>query len=319
MKTRSISAPYNEVNNKLRNDDVRQLIREQLTSELTTGSTNKLITQLMSRTKFKTNHRDHSGAFESGNRVDHHRRSNARRSSSRNLVFCHFIKTSLIVIFSISNLISNNPIYAKSTASDDRASPSAPFFTNNLPSKVAFYNTTGSVLNCPVSGNAKPKPTIHWFTANSYSNLNSLNSQKTNYRYSTNSLNSFFNNQHWPIGGHYQASLPLQSSNLIENIVASSPDLSPVVDLHNVIYTRNDGALIFPPFYANDLQPSVHNRKYRCLAINEHGALLSNEIQVKARKFFFALHFLVFPYTCSKNSVLKFYLVSNIFVSHLAV
>ena len=211
------------------------------------------------------------------------------------------ILTSWMLIALVLNLLSNNRISAKPSTDDGLSSqPPVLFFSSNLPAKVAFYNTTGTVLNCPISG--VPKPTIHWLAVgghhSSLNNLASLNG-KTSYRYS----NSFgFVNQHWPIGGHYRAhyqqssggNLPTSSANLLESILASNPELSPVVDQHSVIYTRNDGALVFPPFYANDLQPNVHNRKYRCLAINEHGALLSNEIQIKACKYSTVVLMLVF-------------------------
>lgn len=206
------------------------------------------------------------------------------------------IQASWMVIILVSNFIADNRIYAK--ASSDGASGQqqpALFFTGNLPAKLAFYNTTGTVLNCPISG--VPKPTIYWLAVGGHqSSLNALNglnglNGKASYRYSS-SFN--FVNQYWPIGGHYRnhyqqstgnGNSPTANSNLLENVLASNPELSSVVDQHSVIYTRNDGALVFPPFYANDLQPNVHNRKYRCLAINEHGALLSNEIQIKACKY----------------------------------
>lgn len=226
--------------------------------------------------------------------------------------------TGWMLIALVLNLLSNNRIYAKPSSDDSGSSsssnqqPAALYFSNNLPAKVAFYNTTGTVLNCPISG--AQKPTIHWLAVGAHhSSLNALNNLnglggKASYRYS----NSFsYVNQHWPIGGHYRnhyqqptgGNLPTANANLIENVLASNPELSSVVDQHSVIYTRSDGALVFPPFYANDLQPNVHNRKYRCLAINEHGALLSNEIQIKACKY--TLFFCYYDVLCCCCSFLK--------------
>lgn len=306
----------NVLNNRVIANDVQLTIKLQtelqpeqttkLTSNLKIESSNKLTTHLISkfRPKFRTSKTNHQNndykpldindlqirCNQMNDRVAGQLTKNSLLSSNSftrrsNYLFYQII--SLIAIILISN---HNQIYAKLT-SDEKAlsnQQSALFFTNNLPFKIAFYNTTGTVLNCPISG--VPKPIIHWLAvgrSHSNLNLNNLNN-KVNYRYSYN-----FVNQNWPINGQYRNNYEQQSitsnqpnQNLIENILASNPDLSPVVDLHNVIYTRNDGALVFPPFYANDLQPNVHNRKYRCLAINEHGALISNEIQIKARKSF---------------------------------
>lgn len=301
IKTLSISELGKDVkNNELHdNNDVQlmQLIKQltanpkihQLSNKLITHSITKLfnLTALTNRiTKLKVDHQhvctniyiqnDHSDLFD--------RQSNRKRTS-------RFISKLLCQLFIFLIFISSNKIYAKDDGALSNQQQNAPFFTNNLPSKIAFYNTTGTVINCPVSG-SNQKSTILWLTVgNSHSNV--LNS-KTNYRYTENA----FSYQHWSNDQlnsnyrHYQTTnLPTQNFNLIENVLTSNPDFSPVIDLHNVVYTRNDGALVFPPFYANDLQPNVHNRKYRCLAINEQGAILSNEIQVKARKYFFFFFF----------------------------
>lgn len=242
--------------------------------------------------KIGYDHPDRMAGRALANRITDERMINRTMPKRPSLILATWL-----VIILVSNWIADNRIYAKASADDAPSGQQQPalFFTGNLPAKLAFYNTTGTVLSCPISG--VPKPTIYWLAVGGHhSSLNALNglASKASYRYSS-SFN--FVNQHWPIGGHYRnhyqqstggggGNPPTANSNLLENVLASNPELSSVVDQHSVIYTRNDGALVFPPFYANDLQPNVHNRKYRCLAINEHGALLSNEIQIKACKYF---------------------------------
>ena len=295
-KTRSISEPTrtvkeNEVNNKIQNNDV-QLIT-QLKSKLKIHLSNKLTTThlISSFNVIKTNHQKCNKSVNNQNEDNHLKICNHKIASRSAREYSNLMLNSFLLVILIFNFIisTTNQVNAKSTDDGAFTSQSTLFFTNNLPFKIAFYNTTGTILNCPIAS----KSSIYWFAIGLHSsnNLNNLN-LKSNYRYPFN-----FINQHWSISnnGHFRTHFapqppttnqPTQNTNLIDNILASNPELSPVVDLHNVIYTRNDGALVFPPFYANDLQPTIHNRKYRCLAINEHGALLSNEIQIKARKFF---------------------------------
>lgn len=51
-------------------------------------------------------------------------------------------------------------------------------------------------------------------------------------------------------------------------------------------YVRADGSLVFTPFFASEYQDAIHNRRYRCVAVNSHGAIMSREVHIKARKFF---------------------------------
>ncbi|GFS52679.1 hypothetical protein TNIN_180811 [Trichonephila inaurata madagascariensis] len=57
-------------------------------------------------------------------------------------------------------------------------------------------------------------------------------------------------------------------------------------DLPGLRHVRHDGALVFPPFPAEEYRADVHATVYRCEVTNTIGTLGSRDVHVRAGKFF---------------------------------
>ncbi|GIX77126.1 down syndrome cell adhesion molecule-like protein Dscam2 [Caerostris darwini] len=62
-----------------------------------------------------------------------------------------------------------------------------------------------------------------------------------------------------------------------------------VPDLPGLRHVRHDGALVFPPFPAEDYRADVHATIYRCEISNVIGTLGSRDVHVRAGKCFLGL------------------------------
>lgn len=58
----------------------------------------------------------------------------------------------------------------------------------------------------------------------------------------------------------------------------------PLERLPQLRYTRADGALVFPPFSAAQYSAELHSTGYVCVGWNQHGALISRQVNVRAGK-----------------------------------
>lgn len=140
------------------------------------------------------------------------------------------------------------------------------------PGQVIFYNQTGAVIACSFTGS--PAPIVYWTVSSAQPG------------YESNSAHAF---DHIPLPGpttnHLVHPIAGPSSGPAGHLSAHDasrwPPLSPSSSLR---YVRADGALVFSPFATSDYDDSIHNRRYRCVGVNQHGALLSREVHVKARE-----------------------------------
>lgn len=61
-------------------------------------------------------------------------------------------------------------------------------------------------------------------------------------------------------------------------------DGMPVHDLPGLRHVRHDGAIVFPPFPAEEYRADVHASAYRCEASNTVGTIGSRDVHVRAGK-----------------------------------
>ena len=169
------------------------------------------------------------------------------------------------------------------------------------PARVTFYNQTGAVVSCAFAGS--PPPVVYWTVSSihpSYTSsapvhaidhiplysevhktalhLDDFHSSPVQdyhrHRTHANQLLSNGNN----LGGFSSLSSSSSSSS------SSSAGWPPLGATSSLRYVRSDGSLVFAPFHPAEYDDSVHNRRYRCVGVNQHGALLSREVHVKAGK-----------------------------------
>jgi len=57
-----------------------------------------------------------------------------------------------------------------------------------------------------------------------------------------------------------------------------------VIEIPEVLEVLRNNSLYFRPFSAGNVEQSVHNRKYRCVAENHGGRVISRRVQASAGK-----------------------------------
>ncbi|RWS24309.1 Down syndrome cell adhesion molecule-like protein Dscam2 [Leptotrombidium deliense] len=60
-----------------------------------------------------------------------------------------------------------------------------------------------------------------------------------------------------------------------------NPIFSAVKDVPGLRHTRPDGSLLFSPFSGDQYSEAIHSRIYRCVASNNHGTVVSRNVQIK--------------------------------------
>ena len=129
------------------------------------------------------------------------------------------------------------------------------------PTRLEFLNDTGAVIACHVSGT--PTPRVQWLlAADVFSAFNLDNGISRNRSPSVN----------LPAASHSKLSIyspPVTLHRFLEQL----PDLR---------YTRTDGSLVFSPFSAPQYTAEVHSTAYVCIAWNQHGAIISRQVNVRA-------------------------------------
>lgn len=155
------------------------------------------------------------------------------------------------------------------------------------PSQVTFYNQTGTVISCSFAGS--PQPIVYWTVSSTQPGFGPTSGHSLDHLPLSSSVGNI---------AHGPSIQPPQSANFHDQ--SRWPPLSPSTALR---YVRPDGALVFTPFSAGEYDDSVHNRRYRCVGVNQHAALLTREVHVKACKF----PYIFFYFTLRNDFKIKFH------------
>lgn len=158
------------------------------------------------------------------------------------------------------------------------------------PARITYYNQTGAVVSCAFAGS--PPPVVYWTVSSIHPSYTSSVSVHTFdhvplYSESHKSLphSDDFHSSLTSFKDYHRHRVHVNpSSSATPSSNAFAAGWPPLGATSSLRYVRSDGSLVFAPFHPAEYDDSVHNRRYRCVGVNQHGALLSREVHVKAGK-----------------------------------